>query len=254
MTRKYRNAKGILTQMPGHSLPLWASPESPNAGKNLISRLLLNYFYYDRFDSVINLIKKSEDFKKRTEFQKYALDIGSGVGTLLILISNLGYKTIGIDSYTDDLKKTPSKHHVVWGYVPPLPFSDSTFDLITVIGLTEHAPDEELFVKEVYRVLKPNGDYICTIPVEICIAGLIRHIAKNIAYPHRTDCKSIFDYSIDELRGNCPRNMHEIWHKYYNYKYLLNDLKDTFNSVNIHPWPKYSPKFLAPILIARCTK
>lgn len=111
-----------------------------------------------------------------------------------------------------------------------------------------------MFVKEVWRVLKPNGVYICTIPVEIGIAGLIRHIVKNVVYPGRKDCKSIFDYSIDEIRGNCPRKMHGTAHKYYNCKYLLDDLKDTFNSINIHTWPEYFSKFLAPILIAKCTK
>lgn len=153
-----------------------------------------------------------------------------------------------------NLKKIQSKYHIIRGYVPPLPFSDSAFDLITAIGITEHVPDEKLFAKEIWRVLKPNGVYICTIPVEIGIAGLIRHIVKNIVYPGRKDCKSIFDYSIGELRGNCSRKMHKTAHKYYNYKYLLNDLKDTFDSVAIHTWPEYFPKFLAPIYIARCTK
>ena len=248
MARKNRDAKEILTQLPEHTLPSWANPESQNTGKSIISRSILSYYYYARFNSVVDLIKD------QSGECLYALDIGCGVGSLLMLISNFCYDIVGLDCDIDSLKKIPSKYHVIRGYVPPLPFYNSAFDLVTAVNLTEHVPDEKLLVEEVYRVLRPNGVYICIIPVEIGVAGFIRHIVKNIAYPNRTDRRSIFDYSIEELAGKSPREKHGIGQKYYVYKYLLADLENIFNNIKVYSWPRYCPKFLAPVLYVKCTK
>jgi SAM-dependent methyltransferase len=47
-----------------------------------------------------------------------------------------------------------------------LPYSDSSFDVITSISVIEHIPDngDSLAIKELWRVLKPGGKLVITVP------------------------------------------------------------------------------------------
>jgi SAM-dependent methyltransferase len=48
--------------------------------------------------------------------------------------------------------------------VPPLPFEDNTFDFVVSFQVIEHIKDDNYFVKEIHRVLKPSGKFIVTTP------------------------------------------------------------------------------------------
>ena len=43
-------------------------------------------------------------------------------------------------------------------------FTDNTFDVVISFQVIEHIQDDETFVKEIARVLKPGGKFICTTP------------------------------------------------------------------------------------------
>lgn len=47
-----------------------------------------------------------------------------------------------------------------------IPFSDNTFDLFITLDVFEHLFLPETAIKEIYRVLKPGGSYIMTVPIE----------------------------------------------------------------------------------------
>ena len=46
----------------------------------------------------------------------------------------------------------------------PLPFKDAAFDCITMLDVLEHVADQEGILAELYRVLKPGGRFIVTVP------------------------------------------------------------------------------------------
>ena len=50
------------------------------------------------------------------------------------------------------------------GDATALPFSDNTFDRIIASEVLEHIEDDEAALKELFRVLKPNGKIAITIP------------------------------------------------------------------------------------------
>jgi SAM-dependent methyltransferase len=45
-----------------------------------------------------------------------------------------------------------------------LPYADASFDVVTAFDLIEHVPDDAALVAEVWRVLKPRGFFLATVP------------------------------------------------------------------------------------------
>ena len=50
------------------------------------------------------------------------------------------------------------------GSVYSLPFDDSTFDLVICSEVLEHLEDYHAAIKEIYRVLKPEGKFLASVP------------------------------------------------------------------------------------------
>ncbi len=47
---------------------------------------------------------------------------------------------------------------------PCLPFGDGEFDCVVIVDMLEHVQDDDRFVGEVFRVLKPGGEVIINVP------------------------------------------------------------------------------------------
>lgn len=60
-----------------------------------------------------------------------------------------------------------------------LPFEDNFFDVVTMLAVFEHIEPEKLpnLLREIKRILKPNGFYIMTTPA-VWTDGLLRFLAK----------------------------------------------------------------------------
>lgn len=92
------------------------------------------------------------------------LDIGCGTkATFLRHISPRIRQGIGVDFKVDPFESgniTVSPLH----FSGQLPFSDATFDVVTMLAVLEHIEHESAMVTEVYRVLVPGGKLILTVP------------------------------------------------------------------------------------------
>jgi SAM-dependent methyltransferase len=71
---------------------------------------------------------------------------------------NLAAEYIGLDISTD--RSQPD----IIGLGHTLPFEDASFDTVVAFQVLEHVPDPFAVIKEVHRVLKPNGRLIATAP------------------------------------------------------------------------------------------
>ncbi|HMD45364.1 MAG TPA: class I SAM-dependent methyltransferase [Acidimicrobiales bacterium] len=100
------------------------------------------------------------------------LDWGAGQGFFSYWLVANGFDVTSLDlsepPLRDELeRRADGRYHPVVATDPrTLPFDDATFDIVTSVGVLEHVTesggDEESSLREVARVLRPDGRFICS--------------------------------------------------------------------------------------------
>lgn len=94
------------------------------------------------------------------------LEIGCGTGYGIPILAPKATDYHAVDKFATkiDNQSLPNVHFKQTE-VPLLPgFADNTFDCVVSFQVIEHIEDDHLFIKEIKRVLKPGGVFICTTP------------------------------------------------------------------------------------------
>ncbi len=94
------------------------------------------------------------------------LELGTGQGYGVAFIKDHVDKLVTLDKYAPDPASIDADN-VVFRQMefPPLDgIHDNSFDFVISFQVIEHIEDDELFVKEAMRVLKPGGKFILTTP------------------------------------------------------------------------------------------
>lgn len=95
---------------------------------------------------------------------RLVLDVGCGAGNMAHHLALYG-KVIGVDPNPKPLEVARQRRLRVYeSSADSLPFGDSTFGLIALLDTVEHVPNEQGVFAECYRVLKPGGFLIVTVP------------------------------------------------------------------------------------------
>lgn len=109
---------------------------------------------------------------------KKILDVGCGSGIFLLEFIKMGATVVGIDysqrmlsmaeAELKQYKIPKNKYKLILANATNLPLKNRDFDLVLATGLTDYMTDRDdlKFLKEVARVLKPNGSLIVSFPVE----------------------------------------------------------------------------------------
>ncbi|WP_234733111.1 class I SAM-dependent methyltransferase [Tellurirhabdus bombi] len=94
------------------------------------------------------------------------LEIGCGWGRGLELLTQAASHYTGIDknlALIESLQKQYPQSRFIQANIPPLSdLPDNTFDYIVTFQVIEHIENDDLFVKEAHRVLKPGGTLLLT--------------------------------------------------------------------------------------------
>ncbi|MDP5158333.1 MAG: bifunctional demethylmenaquinone methyltransferase/2-methoxy-6-polyprenyl-1,4-benzoquinol methylase UbiE [Flaviramulus sp.] len=186
---------------------------------------------YDDLNRVISFGIDIKWRKKVVEIVKNSnperiLDIATGTGDLAINLAETRAKNIiGLDISSGMLeigkekikkKALDSKIKMVLGDSENMPFDDSSFDAITVAFGVRNFETLENGLKEIYRVLKPNGTFVIletSVPTKSPYKQGYNFYTKNIlpligkafskdrsAYKYLCESASVFPYG-EELNN-----------------------------------------------------
>ena len=95
------------------------------------------------------------------------LDVGCASSFMLNLLGQKAKKRFGLDFDTEKLIEGKAKfghNQYVCGSGEDLPFKDNSIDVITFFETLEHVANEQRFLKEIHRVLKPKGVIMLSVP------------------------------------------------------------------------------------------
>ncbi|OGW12991.1 MAG: hypothetical protein A2Z60_03140 [Nitrospirae bacterium RIFCSPLOWO2_02_42_7] len=140
------------------------------------------------------------------------LDAGCGSGSLLFKIAGYGCRTFGLEQskeYVETLRKriksigfienTNIKH----GTVDDIPYPDRSFDVVVSAEVLEHVKDDTRAIMEFYRVLKPGGTCVISVPASPELWDITDEWAGHLRRYTRDDLISLFEkkgFIINDVR------------------------------------------------------
>lgn len=139
-------------------------------------------------DAFVNLSKLSSG--------SHVADIGCGSGVFTEALERRGYRCTGVDLSPKQIKIARTKFpniEFIEGDVEYLPFPDNSFDGVLLSGLVHHLPDPSRCAAEVFRILRPGGEFFAFDPNRM----------NPFMYIYR-DCSSPFYSSVGVTDNERP--------------------------------------------------
>jgi ubiquinone/menaquinone biosynthesis C-methylase UbiE len=96
----------------------------------------------------------------------HILDIGCGTGAMLDELAPFG-PVVGADFSPEALQFCVTRGvgaNLARADVRRLPFADASFDVVTAMDIVEHIDDDKAASCEIFRVLRPGGRLLVTVP------------------------------------------------------------------------------------------
>lgn len=125
------------------------------------------------------------------------LELGCGEGRGVSVLAPLAKSYTAIDkieTVIETLAKKYPEHTFLPGSFPPFPFKDNSFDTIVTFQVIEHIKNDHLFLREIYRVLKPGGQALMTTPnIKMTLSRNPWHVREYTAEQLTTLCEKYFD-------------------------------------------------------------
>lgn len=97
---------------------------------------------------------------------KRLLDVGCATGITLRIALDRGSSVEGVEpsEYAAQIARDNYGFQVHKGYLETLQLPENSYDIVTLLDVIEHVPDPVSFIKEVWRILTPNGLVAITTP------------------------------------------------------------------------------------------
>lgn len=141
---------------------------------------------------------------------KHTADIGCADGYGTQYLADYTAATTGVDysetTVAEARKKHAAKTNLTFksSSVPPLPLETSSMDVVTAFQFIEHIHPRLEFMKEVYRVLKPGGVFLCSTPnAKMSIARNPFHVHEYTFSEMKSEIEQVFDsFEIKGVQGN----------------------------------------------------
>jgi SAM-dependent methyltransferase len=115
------------------------------------------------------------------------LDIGCGTGANLQMLSRFGVaEGVDVSVAALDFCRARGLAKVKQGAAESLPYGDASFDLVTGLDVVEHLDDDIAGLREMRRVLRPDGRAVLFVPAFMFLWGVqddISHHRRRYTLP-----------------------------------------------------------------------
>jgi len=93
------------------------------------------------------------------------LDVGCGAGNMIHHLSRYG-QVKGLEIDPRPVKKARERGYDVEQFdaTRPMPYADQSFDAVSALDVIEHNQDDLAILADSYRILKPGGHMVITVP------------------------------------------------------------------------------------------
>jgi 2-polyprenyl-3-methyl-5-hydroxy-6-metoxy-1,4-benzoquinol methylase len=130
-----------------------------------------DYFEEDDNPATVHDLKRFRQsvLKRIPKQSRRILDVGCGKAWVAEAMIAEGKQVVSLDiafaNTSKALQRIPSPSHAaVIADVYNLPFPEHTFDCVTACEIMEHTYDPALFVEKLWRIVKPGGTLIISVP------------------------------------------------------------------------------------------
>ncbi len=135
------------------------------------------------------------------------IELGCGEGRGIAELSDLVDHYTAIDKINSAIEKLKLKYpHFRFEscLFPPIPFPNNSFDSIVSFQVIEHLENDNLFLKEIHRILKPGGCAILTTPNrKMTLSRNPWHTREYTATELRSLCSKYFqNVQMKGIKGN----------------------------------------------------
>jgi ubiquinone/menaquinone biosynthesis C-methylase UbiE len=122
-----------------------------------------NWWFKARRKILLSFIE--EQYKQNQEKRLKILDLGCGTGIMLGHLALYG-QVSGIDNSKEAIKFCHRRNfqNVTLADAQKLPLKSNSFDIVTALDLLEHVKDDQKALKEMKRILRPDGYALITLP------------------------------------------------------------------------------------------
>ena len=137
--------------------------------------------------------------------QRLVLDIGCGAGNMAHHLAHYGRVT-GVDPNPKPLRVAQARGlDVREGSADALPFAEASFGLVALLDTVEHVPNEAGVFAECFRVLRPGGHLLITVPALMALWS-----QNDVLNAHQRR------YTAAELASKLQQQGFQVLHKSYN--------------------------------------
>src|SRR5687768_2302408 len=108
------------------------------------------------------------------------LDVGCGTGANLKMLAAYGrIEGVDISEQAVDFCRERGLDSVKLGAIEELPYESGSFDLVTALDVVEHLDDDVAGLREVRRVLRPDGRVLVFVPAFMFLWGVQDDVSNH---------------------------------------------------------------------------